>query len=220
MNIMKKSKNLVLTAAALLMVSVGSTYAWFTASDADTIDISLGDIGVETTLETLSDEDGIDLEPGLTVESTGAISNTGSLYSLVKIEEDSVVTYKGTSEAVAAPEDTISFEVSPENGAYEDWENGVIWYTDENGAMYLLMDPQSTVDLSVDACLNGENLDNSLMGSKVSFKVNSHAVQAIEEAVVSEFGIELDSLRPVEESLTRSSSNQAMEHLFEIMGRK
>ena len=220
MNIMKKSKNIVLTAAALLMVSVGSTYAWFTASDADTIDISLGDIGVETTLEALSDEDGIDLEPGLTVESTGAISNTGSLYSLVKIEEDSVVTYKGTSEAVATPEDTISFEVNPENGEYEDWENGVVWYTDENGAMYLLMDPQSTVDLSVDAGLNGESIDNSLMGAKVTFKVNSHAVQAIEEAVVSEFGIELDSLRPVEESLTRSSSNQAMDHLFEIMGRK
>src|SRR5699024_8495981 len=171
MNIMKKSKNIVLTAAALLTVSVGSTYAWFTASDADTIDISLGAIGVGTTLEALSDEDEIDLEPGLTVESTGASSDSGSLYSLVKIEEDSVVNYKGTSEAVATPEDNISFEVNPENGEYEDWENGVVWYTDENGAMYLLMDPQSTVDLSVDAGLNGESIDNSLMGAKVTFKV-------------------------------------------------
>ncbi len=220
---MKMPKKLVLTAGALLMVGVGSTYAWFTTSDADTLAVSMGELGVETNLDALSDEDGIDLEPGLVVESTGSIENTGSLYALVKLEDETSVTYKGTSEAVVAPENTVAFTFAPENDNYEDWDNGVIWYTDNNGGTYLLMDPSATLGLSVDADLNGETIDNSFMGAQVNFKVKTQATQALEGAVQSEFGITLEELKPYQvegQSLNRAATDQAMAHLYEVMGRK
>ena len=220
---MKMPKKLVLTAGALLMVSIGSTYAWFTASNADTIDISMGELGVQTDLEALADEDGIDLEPGLSVETNGSIENTGSLYAMVKIEDDSQVTYKDTEEAVSVPENTVDFSFVPKSGNYEDWDNGIVWYTDGNGGTYLLMDPAATVALDVTADLNGEAIDNSFMGADVTFKINAHAVQALEGAVSSEFDVELADLQPYQaegETMSRSTSNQAMDHLYDVMGRK
>ena len=175
------------------MVSVGSTYAWFTANDTATMDISMGELGVQTDLEALADDDGIDLEPGLNVETNGSIENTGSLYAMVKIEDDSQVTYKDTEEAVPVPENTVDFSFVPESGNYEDWDNGIVWYTDGNGGTYLLMDPAATVALDVTADLNGEAIDNSFMGADVTFKINAHAVQALEGAVSSEFDVELAS---------------------------
>lgn len=216
---MKKLHSLLLTASALTAVSIGSTYAWFTAADADTLNLSFGELGVKTEFTDLG-EDGIGLEPGLTIESTGTIANTGSLYSLVKIENDSQVKYKSTSDFVPVPEGTISFEISPENDIYQDWDSGVLWFKDAQESIYLLMDPGSNVAVDVDGLLNGENIDNSFMGSKVNFNLTTKAVQALDEAVLSEFEIDLDQLIEIgNEGISSRGISPAKQYLFEVMGR-
>lgn len=217
---MKKLHKLLLTASALTAVSIGSTYAWFTASDADSLSLSFGELGVQADFADLG-EDGIGLEPGLTIDTSGNIANTGSLHSLVKIENNSQVKYKFADDFVPVPEGAIAFEIAPENDNYEDWESGVLWFKDAQDSIYLLMDPGSNVEIGVEGLLDGEAIDNKFMGSKVNFNLTTKAVQALEGAVSSEFDVNLEDLTAMgNNSIASRGTSQALEYLYVVMGRK
>ncbi|MBM7709332.1 hypothetical protein [Enterococcus lemanii] len=217
---MKKIHKLLFTASALTTLSIGSTYAWFTATDSDSLNFSFGELGVEFALDDLG-EDGVALEPGLTVDTVGTISNTGSLHSLVKIENDSQIKYKFSTSFVPIPEEAVIFEVTPENGIYEDWDSGVLWFKDAKNNIYLLMEPKSNMQIEIEGLLNGEVIDNTFMGSEVNFNIATNAVQALEDAALSEFGVNLDDLIEMSnESISNRGISQAKQYLFDVMGRK
>lgn len=212
-----KSTKFKLIASGLLLagMTLGTSYAWWNASQTVHQDISMGELAIEAAVSTV--EDPVGYEPGLTVEQTGTITNSGSIETLVKIENDSKVTLKGQETPQAIDGETIQMTIKPAAG--DDGDG--YWYQDSQGNNYVLLAPEETAKIDVITGFNGDKMGADYMGAAIDVAGNFKATQAMDGATAAEFGITLEDLTdyPDTSGLRSGSQSEAMRVLTELMTR-
>lgn len=195
-----KQAKLMLIIATLILVSVGSTYAWWTASTTVEQKVTMGNLAIEADFGKETHEN---YEPGTYAEINGVIKNTGTIPGLVRIENDSQITFAYADDNLTAIVDpkaeavdprAIGISYEPEDGNYGA-NADVMWFTHADGHKYLLMEPGSEVNVSIQINFNGELTTNKYMDALVEAKAKLKATQVIEGAISSEFGIDASELK-------------------------
>lgn len=213
-----KRIRLGLIAIALLLVSIGSTYAWWTASVNVQQKVTMGNLKIEANFK---EKAFTNYEPGTYAEITGTIKNTGSIPAFVKIANASKITFAYVNDAnvtanpipevdrvaVDVDSNVVKINYEPQSGDYEN-NAKVFWFQDTKGTKYLLMEPKSSIKVNINVDFDGNLTTNKYMDSVVDVKANIQATQVIEGAILSEFGIDSSALS--------SLSNEAQ---GEVMGR-
>lgn len=224
-----KKLKLILTAIALLLVSIGSTYAWWTASTSVEQKISMGNLKLEATF---TDETFTNYEPGTYAEIAGTIKNTGTIPAFVKIANVSQITFAYSDDnltPITSPQpesidpNVVKMSSEPQSGDFED-TSGVSWFVDAAGDRYLLMEPSSILNITINVSFDGPLTTNKYMDAAVDVKANIQATQVIEGAIQSEFGVDastLEALPQTQNRLARSAVTQspAKAHLQALLQR-
>lgn len=200
---MKKNqlkKRLVMAVIAFLLLTVGSTYAWWTASQTVEQKISMGRLKVEADFK---QKEFTDYEPGLTAEIVGTIKNAGTIDAMVRVSNNSQITFAYSDDNMTAiPEDQqtpeeinpdhMAINVEPASGDYSAGKK-VYWLQDSSGNKYLLMTPNSTIKVKAVVAFNGEALTNRYMDSTVKVQANINATQVLEGAGKDVWGISFEN---------------------------
>lgn len=202
----KKRINILLAGMLLLVISVGATFAWWTASTQVTQTINMGNLAIEATVEQLGDNE--NYEPGLTVEQDGTVTNTGTIETLISVDSSSTVESKGSE----GTETAISIAFKPLGG------DGY-WFKDASGRAYVLLSPGETAEVEIVSSLNGSDMDNTYMDSTVNIVGDFHATQVLDGALEAEFGIVVDDLIDYEENFSRGVKSEGMKRLHDLTKR-
>ncbi|WEV57016.1 TasA family protein [Ligilactobacillus acidipiscis] len=217
---------------ALLACVVGGSYAWFTDSKETTKNFTIGTLKVTNTIQTPADS--TDYEPGEEVEMKGAVSNAGRIPSITRIDNVTQVKaiYADDNKTpiaaadrrfVEAPKSVLNYKFGPVSGDYFDNE-GAYWFGDSQGQVYLLMDPQTNVDVKINASFSN-TMGNQYQGANFKLGEKADSTQVLEGSVKDTFGISLNDLVPLENStdtmgVQRSShsanAQKALHHLKEL----
>lgn len=215
-----KNKNikLILAGLAVLLVTVGTTYAWWKASQSVTQKVTMGNLNISATFDEL--EDPINYEPGLDVEQDGNIENTGSIAAIVKVENTSQIKFSGESNFQEADKTAVQFSLKPNGGEG-------YWYNDNSGNVYVLLDPAEKANVSGYTYFNGENMGNEYMNAEVKVSGKLKATQVIDGAIKTEFGIDASELREYSDPSSQvlnarkatTANSEAMNKLHELLNR-
>lgn len=236
---MKKSKfhltnkaKIFLGVLALLACVVGGSYAWFTDSKETSKNFTVGTLNVTNTIQTPTES--TDYEPGEEIEMKGSVSNAGRIPSISRINDVTQVKTmyaddNKTPIAVAdrkfieAPSDVLNYKFGPASGDYFDNE-GAYWFRDSKGQVYLLLDPKTSVDVKIDASFS-ESMGNQYQGSNFKLGEKTDSTQVLEGSIKDNFGISLDDLVPLENSVNTmgrrtnyhsSNAKEALRHLKKL----
>ncbi|WP_440896675.1 TasA family protein [Amphibacillus sp. Q70] len=225
---------LILTGFALLVVTIGTTYAWYTASAASQQEISMGNIEVIADFPELTDIE--NYEPGTYVPIDGKVENTGSLPALVKLSSDSQIRFTySDNDFTEIPEadrayqkdkkGAIELEIKPSSGLYDDPDNqDVYWFEDTEGNRYMLLEPNSSVDLTNNANFDGDVMGNQYQQADVKISSALKATQVIEGAISNEFSIDSSDLIGLDDSKTTAklanNKNRADQRLDQLLNRE
>ncbi len=216
---MKNRKmKLILTGLALLVVTVGTTYAWWTASSKVEQQVIMGNLAVTAEFEDVSDN--TDFEPGLSIEQNGTVTNSGSIDAIIKVESDSQVKLGNAADFTRADDEAVKLSIKPAGGAG-------YWYSDSAGGHYLLLSPGETATINVNTDFVGEKMDADYANAEVKVAGNLKATQVLEGAIKSEFGVDAETLQeyvdpdaPVARSQTaRGAQSEAMSTLHQLLNR-
>lgn len=213
--------HLILVTIALLLLSVGSTYAWWTATKTVNQEVSMGNLKLEANFD---EQTLTNYEPGTYAEIKGTIKNTGSIPALIRIQNDSTITFAysddeltpGSSTEAVDP-NVITFETAPQSGAYDD-SSDVMWFTHSDGYHYLLVESGATGNISVNVAFDGEKTTNRYMDSVVEAKATIKATQVLEGAIMNQFGIDAADLVPIPATRSRGTSD-SQARLLELLAR-
>lgn len=198
-----KKFRLGLITIALLLVSVGSTYAWWTASTTVNQKVTMGNLKIEANFK---EKSFTNYEPGTYAEVEGTIRNTGTIPAFVKIENASKITFAYANDedatvnpiavsdrvAVDADPTVVKINYEPQSGDYED-NAKVFWFEDTQGTKFLLMEPKSSIKVNINVDFDGSLTSNKYMDSVVDVKANIKATQVLKGAAQSEFGIDIEN---------------------------
>ncbi|MCP1101397.1 hypothetical protein M2454_001133 [Aequitasia blattaphilus] len=206
---------LIVAAVALTMAAaVGFTYAWFTTSvNMGNTSVNMGRLQVEATFPT--EDEAVVYEPGLEVEKSGSLKNTGSMASFVKVTIEPTVIKRsdenGNPTTPSAPitddpnvlqifdDSLLGYKMEGEEGA-----DSFYWYKDGEGNYYVLMDGNAAPDVNYTVAFNGSGMGNDYQGAEIIISGNWKATQALEQAIVDEFGVDFDSLEFIANDLGAS----------------
>lgn len=201
-----KKRNLILTLMALVVVAVGGTYAWWTATVAANQKITMGKLTLTADFPELQDE--IDFEPGLSSEITGTITNTGSLEAIARVENSSQIKY-AYSDDNFTPVTELAFVKDTENAIALSFGPGndseVYWFKDVAGNAYVLFEVGGKIDTTFVADFSGEVMGNKYQEAEIKIGAKLKATQVLDEAMTAEFGITMNDLV----DYSRSTSRQA-----------
>lgn len=227
---MSYKMKLILTGIALLLAVVGTTYAWWTASYRTEETISMGNLKITGNFNKLTELE--NYEPGTTAELTGEIQNTGSIPTIIKVENNSLVQLaysdenltlipEADREFVADQDGVVSLKFSPTS---QDYESGPgFWFKDANENIYLLLDPKDKVEVMSLVYLDGDKMGNIYQDSRIKVGALLKATQVMEGAIQKEFDISTEELQPMENHLEQTVKHRAtskgMERLNELLKR-
>lgn len=214
MKTLQKRKKLILTGLLLLLVTVGTTFAWWTASSTVSQEIKMGSLAIKGQLEKLADDTGF--EPGLTTEQDGTLKNTGSIPALIRVENNSQVKFKGQTAYTDITDGAVSMTLKP-----KETTDGY-WYKDQQGRTYVLLDATEVASIEVNSELVGDKMNNDYMNASVKLAGSFKATQVQEGAIAQEFGISSDELEDFEPASARTRSggaSAAMSYLRELLNR-
>lgn len=214
---MKKKFKLLLVGLALALVTVGSTYAWWTASQTVSQEVSMGNLNIAAQVKELKDP--INYEPGLTTEQAGTIKNTGSIDAIVKIDSASKVQFADATEFVAADPEAVKLGIKPNGGKG-------YWYNDPAGNTYLILSPNQQAKITVNGEFVGDKMGNEYMGAKIDLSGDLKATQVMEGAMLAEFGTDgsdlvdyVDPDAPTTFDAAAQGESEAMQHLHQLLAR-
>lgn len=216
---MKRLKNvkhikLIISLLVLVAVCVGSTYAWWTATKMITQDINMGNLAIEATFDKF--DDSLNYEPGLTVDFSGRVTNTGSIPVIIRVENSSKIRVKGEETYNPVNKEAVKISVQP------DINTSNYWYQDNNKNIYLMLEPGGKTDMNLVCLLDGEVMGSEYMGSQIKFSGEFHATQVLEGAIMSEFGIDGSELIELENGRSKRSiadESPAMKALHDKLNR-
>lgn len=213
---LNRKHKLILTGVLLVVMTVGTTFAWWTASTSVKQEVKLGDLKIEADFDELADN--LNYEPGLTTEQLGRIKNTGSIDAIIKVENESKVKFADTTNFVTADKEAIQLSVKPNGG------DGY-WYRDDQGATLLILGSGETAKIIMSGLFSGDKMDNEYMNAQISLGGNLKATQVLEGAMLAELGVNAESLTEYDDGLERSSlfknntQSDAMLHLRQLLDR-
>lgn len=218
----KKIKLIVLS-IAIVLTTIGSTYAWWTASTQVKQTVSMGNLKIEAVFDP---QESSNYEPGTYAEINGVIKNTGTIPAMVRIDNSSMITFAYSDdqltpipetnkkpEAVDGKVVTINYE--PQSGSYTD-NDQVMWFTNKDGNKYLLMEPRSEVNASIQITFDGPLMTNRYMDSVIDASAQIKATQVMEGAITSEFGVDAADFISLPQTKT---ANQVTSRLQELLSR-
>lgn len=222
----KRSTKITVLLLALLVVIAGGTYAWFTAKVENEQTITQGNLRLTGIFADI--EDAL-YEPGLTVESNGVITNSGSLPAMVKVEGRTEIKriyadadFTPIENPVFTEDNQVSYAAIPTEGSYADGiEQGIYWFYNVNNPVehYLMMDPGAAIAITNIATLSGE-MGNEYQDSEVKLLSSYRATQVLEGALQAEFGITGDVLESLTDMQGRSRSiSVGKQKLMELLNR-
>lgn len=224
-----KKLRLILTASILALVTIASTYAWWTASTDVKQTVSMGNLKIEAEF---ADADGALYEPETYVELNGWIKNTGTIPTIVRVVNNSSIKFAYEEDMTLISEanrveenidpDAVQINLEPTSGDYYENESEIIWLEDSNSNRYILIEPGSRLLVDLQIKFDGPNVSNRYMDSIISAKAQIKATQVIEGAILAELGVDSDELVPVNSSTTRmavSKTSKGMERLKELLAR-
>lgn len=223
-----KKIKIILTGIALLLVTISSTYAWWTASTTVNQEVKMGNLKIEASFK---EKNHTNYEPGTYAEIGGTIKNTGSIPAMIKINNDSLITLAYSDddltpipEANRSPEaidgSVVKIKYEPQSGNYED-NTKVFWFSDTTGNKYLLMEPNSNVKIFINIEFDGPSMTNKYMDAVIDAKAQIKATQVMEGAIQTELGVDpnsLDSL-PLTRARSTNTVSLAKARLQELLSR-
>jgi|GEM_PF-2023000 SipW-cognate class signal peptide len=204
-----KRLGLVLTAIILLLVTIGSTYAWWTASATIEQKVTMGNLQIEASF---NERNFSNYEPGTTAVFNGTIRNTGTIPALVKIENNSQITFVYSDDDLTpipltsqAPEGVdkslIKISYAPRSGDYEDNER-VFWFEHiYSGETYILMERNATLRVEMTITFDGA-MTNKYMDAVIEAKMQVKATQVLEGAAQAEFGLDMAHLAYIDNAFS------------------
>ena len=225
-------KNKFALAAAVVVLSaatLGATYAWWTSSQTDTSQVSLGALKVTAAFE--ADPVGSDwlYEPGSIYGKYGTLENTGSVWALASISGSAQIRFSGSSNWADAADDIVglNFLTDPETGIGLDDEGGIEWAVfrlkDDPGQKYILLAPGESLPVSLEAEFLGA-MGNEYMNSQVKVNGSVDATQTYDGALTEQWDITFEDLEMTDNTnaMARSVSVSpaVLEQLREIFHQK
>lgn len=215
---MKKNRiKLIMVGLALLFVTVGTTYAWWTASQQVSQEVKMGNLNINASIKALKDP--INYEPGLSTEQTGTIKNTGSIDAIIKIVNDTKVKFAGAAEYTPVDQEAVKLTIKPDGGKG-------YWFSDTTGDTYVLLAPNQQAKILVEANFVGEKMGNEYMDAEFLINGDLKATQVLDGAMLAEFGIDgsqlVDYVAPIGFSMNAANtgqSSEAMNYLQNLLSR-
>lgn len=213
---MKKNRmKLIIVGLALIFVTVGTTYAWWTASQQVSQEISMGNLNISATIKELKDP--INYEPGLTAEQTGTIKNTGSIDAIIKIDNDTMVKFSNADEYAAVDPEAVRLSIKPNGGKG-------YWFSDASNNTYVLLSPNQQAKILVETEFVGDKMGNEYMNAEFKINGDLKATQVLDGAMLAEFGIDGSQLTDYAASTSFSTANsgetsEAMQYLQSLLNR-
>ncbi|MGM0213350.1 SipW-dependent-type signal peptide-containing protein [Enterococcus sp. AZ109] len=212
----KNRRKLIIVGLALIFVTVGTTYAWWTASQQVSQEIRMGNLNISATIRELNDP--INYEPGLTAEQTGVIKNTGSIDAIIKIDNDAMVKFSGAADYEAVDPEVVKLSIKPNGGKG-------YWFSDSSNNTYVLLAPNQQAKILVETEFFGDKMGNEYMNA--DFKINGDlkATQVLDGAMLTEFGINGSQLTDYLASTSFSTAtnsgetSEAMQYLQSLLKR-
>ena len=205
----KTHKRKILITALLLVAVLAATaftYAWFTAQAQGNTVVDMGNLKVETTLN--ADEDDVLLEPGISYDFSGVITNQGTVGAAVLVDYSTPVqvTIKSDSDGNPLDEDDyytitadpalikVAFDEDAMGwGANSDFSKMFQWFkvNDEPGKYLLLIIGQnvSTTELTYTLELDGPGLGNLYQNAEMKIAGGWKATQALDAAIEDVLGL-------------------------------
>lgn len=231
---MRTKTKLIMVGLVFLLMSAGTTYAWFTAKFETAQSISMGSLHVSANFPSLSDPK--NYEPGLDIEMNGEIKNNGTLPAMIKIGNSTQVRYMYADDNLTlipieerefqkAPNSAVDMKITPTSGRYDDNEDAY-WFRDKStNDNYLLLEPKSSVNVMVTSKLNDEKIGNKFQGASFKLGTILQATQVLEDAMATELGLDLnnldivDNLETQSKVATSSKNTRALTRLNELLMR-
>lgn len=219
---------LIITGVALLVAIVGTTYAWWTASYETKETVSMGNLKIAGDFAKLTEL--TNYEPGTTAEMAGHIQNTGSIPTIIKIENNTNVQFaykndeleaipENEQEFIKDPNEMIRLTFGPESGNYEDENVQAFWFTDQQNQLYVILDPGETLAVTNSVEFAGD-MGNQYQDARIQVGALLRATQVMEGAIQKEFNLSADELIPMENPSTRAAgNNRAASYLAELLKR-
>ncbi len=214
---MKKNRmKLIIAGLALIFVTVGTTYAWWTASQQVSQEISMGNLNISATIKELKDP--INYEPGLTAEQTGTIKNTGSIDAIIKIDNDTMVKFSNADDYAAVDPEAVRLSIKPNGGKG-------YWFSDDSNNTYVLLSPNQQAKILVETEFVGDKMGNEYMNAEFKINGDLKATQVLDGAMLAEFGIDGSQLTDYVASTSFSTAansgetSEAMQYLQSLLNR-
>lgn len=215
-----KKVKLILTGIVLLVVTIGTSYAWWTASVETKQEISMGNLKIAGNFPEIIDIDSY--EPGLTIEIPGEITNTGSIEAMIRIENSSQIklTYSD-NEGTVIPEDDRIFEPDNEQAVKlmlepQEVGSGAMWFNDKKtNDIYLLLEIDGTAEVAVVAKLDGDVMDNKYMDAGIQLGTKIQATQVLEGSLLAEFNVTVDDLELISRTRSATAGKARLAELIE-----
>ena len=225
-NLLKnKNMKLVLTGITIVLVTLGATYAWWTARIEMKQDVTMGKLRIAASFEELSDPKVF--EPGTYSEIKGTIRNEGDIPAMVKIDNSSQIKFVYADDQLTVipveerqftsdTSNAIKLSLAPTSGDYTDNED-VYWFKDTAGQLYVLMEAGASLAVNTDVDYNGEIMGNKYQEAEIKIGALLRATQVIDGALRDEFGLSFEELTDVQASKRTISNGQA--RLQELLAR-
>lgn len=204
----KRKLMLFLTGIALVLVAIGGTYAWWTASVETKQKVSMGKLSLEANFAEIQDT--VNYEPGLSVDIDGIIKNTGSIETIAKVTNSSSIKFAYADDGmtpilpenqtfVKDTEGAIQVAFGPGN------DTDVYWFKDQQNNVYALFEVGGIIDTTVTADLNGDVMGNKYQEAEIELGAKLQATQVLDGAIQAEFGIAIGDLQDYHSGSGRSA---------------
>lgn len=214
---------LIITALAIMMLALGSTYAWWTVQKEVSSTVTMGFLDVKASFGAFDPE--LNLEPGLTSEAEGIISNTGSIPVIVRLENSSSIKMEGTNSFVPDEDNVVKINFRPTSGLWDD-QMDVYWmqHNENEDDLLLVMEENAEVKVTNEAEFDGDKIGNEYMNAQVKVSGKLNGTQVIEGAIEKELGINLDDYHLMYSARARSArsigGDARQERLNQLLNRK
>lgn len=211
----KKSK-IIMAVAALVLLVVGGTYAWWVANKKVEQTVSMGKLDFTAEFPKLVLDEYY--EPGLSIDFAGKIKNTGNLSIAIKIDNDSDIKFvysddqqtsieASKQQFVKDTDNLIELSFEPKDGDYFGNPNAY-WFTDETNSdvRILMLEPKAEIEVTNQAVLSGE-MGNKYQEATVKVGANLKGTQVLGGALLAELGVDEANMIPLE----NKSSNRGIQ---------
>lgn len=210
-----KQNKLILLGCALILVTVGTTLAWWVASVNIEKQVTMGELAISAILDDKPDTQGY--EPGDFYETEGTIKNEGSISAMIKFTNNSKIKFQDAETFVSLDKNVVEVTMSKAQNSGDGY-----WYTAADNGTYLALDPGESANIMLKIDFMDNKMDNTYMNAVVKADANLKATQIYEGAIQSELNVDPLTFTDIPEGnslMRRSTASPAMDYLNSKLNR-